>query len=552
MEKKSTSIDTLVEREAEQTADGKATNINSSKKLERSMPEGVLKTNNGHLITPDIGADEVENPSNSFNDPVLFPSLTTPTGPSQQRALTPPSTRGREAAEAPLLSLTPQNRDRISERSPEPNRWYSENGVLYSGLTPAEISFSKLANQDPKKYVEERLAFHAKNRSARLRKKGVTADDVSAQANLDGGKGKSSGKGKSRTTVQSTASEKHPLQTTNKTSTSLKPKLKVAKPYAATSVERMTTRGTKRRLEEQEQVPQSLQASPQSATLDPVPSPAENVPEPATFDRDSFASTPGHSTPIAPAPKRAKTLTPFPDLAAIRPTSTPKTNTKTAKKKTAVAKQKRSETKHAKTPSKPQELANKISAHLTLRVPEDSLADWVLPTGEVLKCTKTACANLYEDAWMPDPRTLNRSDAKDLYDAFPTKRNKSSTDTVVKKSRTFYEEQRDPCLQFVHPKEASVAAAVGWKTLHDYLTQKRRMFLGYAEMMRQGCNTSANPIRVAHAQKIANCDVNKTGDMHKAYEAWGWLNSIPPAYVNRKLTSITPEGNIVEMEDYLI
>lgn len=196
-----------------------------------------------------------------------------------------------------------------------------------------------------------------------------------------------------------------------------------------------------------------------------------------------------------------------------------------------------------------QRFANTIRAHLNQRCPENAIIDWTLPNGEILKCTRTACANLYEDAWMPDTGTLDQPDAEDMYDLFPTKRGTTkdgkAAEKPVKKPRDFFQSQNDPCLQFVHPKEAALAAAINWKTLHEYITQKRRLFLGYAEMARQGYGEP----KTAHAQKIANCDVNKAGDMHKAFIRWGWLESIPQAYINRRLTSRTPDGKLVEMEE---
>lgn len=448
----------------------------SSTDLQSGKQAGdVSKTGNPSYPTPntptvyiskeDIASDAAPqddiDPGNSLNPSFHDPTLFVPAGPEQ--------TLGANE------NLIPND------------------GIKHSGRAPVEMSFCKQANRDPGKALRECLELCKKRRSG---SGGFTPINEK----------KSSAKVAGKVSSMPTAKKESPKPTEPPTTSHLAP---------------MTTRGVKRRRDEEAD-------SPENDNPDPSSSLPTSATKPSSLENAALKAK-------APPVKRTKTMPP-PASTSLLPhavTGARKT-AKAPKKQVKASKQQRTERKTSKSlprPNGPQAAAAEIKVTLDTRLPA-AYTDWVLPTGTRLKCSKAACANLFEDAWTPDLRTLDGNDVVDMYPELPFRRKAEEASTKL--PRDHFIKLNDPCLPLVHPREAEAAAAIGSKSLHEYLTQKRRLFLGYAEFARQ----RQPEIRAAHAQVMGSCDVNKVSNMHRAFERWGWINSIPQQYVDRPLKMV--------------
>ena len=266
----------------------------------------------------------------------------------------------------------------------------------------------------------------------------------------------------------------------------------------------------------------------------------------------SVALTPSSSTSdivhniATPArPTRARQATPAPNMLATSTLSTPPptaprrptpsrkvadTPKKTASRTPAVKKPKPSK---AKPKSSINDKQDSIKARLNKRYEDQGMntaggkgAHW-----------------LFEDAYIP-PMDLDQVAEPPMHERTEIVRKDLKTD--------------DPCYNRLHPKEVIVAS---WMraSASEYLTQKRRFFLGVVEWYRSGYPE----VKRAHAQSFCNQDGNSTTYMHETFKRWGWfersqfpdeiLNTLPQLFGDNQSpaprSSATPASQADEFEE---
>ena len=239
-----------------------------------------------------------------------------------------------------------------------------------------------------------------------------------------------------------------------------------------------------------QKVTRSQVAALPTTVASPLSPPQEVAPEFVTPLRPSRVR---HSTP-APKQSVPTALTTPPPTVPRRPTPNRKvadTPKKSASKAPVPKKQKPSKTKPKSSINDKQDA---IKARLNKRYEDQGMntaggkgAHW-----------------LFEDAYIP-PLDLDQ-----VSDPPPHER----TEIVQKEVKT-----DDPCFARLHPKEVVVAS---WMraSASEYLTQKRRFFLGVVEWYRSGYPE----VKRAHAQSFCNQDGNSTTYMHETFNRWGWFD----------------------------
>ncbi|KAL9620126.1 MAG: hypothetical protein Q9160_005332 [Pyrenula sp. 1 TL-2023] len=392
-------------------------------------------------------------------------------------------------------------------------------GIKHSGRTPVEVAFHKYANANPCRAIRELLADRKRTRFA--------AHDKLSFAQF---KAKFPGKAAPKASTMPKEKKASP-----------KPAGPSSKPSLPSHPEPMTTRGTKRRRDEAGDSPDDASPAPSASpsilvtSASPPPASPPHPPSPAPAVLKAPASPAKRAKPMPPPAstqplKRA--VTPAP-ARARKPSRAPKKPTSSSGKPPRTTFERKSS---KATPSAAQSAASSIKTALDTRFPP-SFTDWTLPSGASVKSSRAACAPLFSDAWTPPLSTLDDPSAADMYAQLPIRRKDDSSSSPAKLPRNHFALQNDPCLGMVHEKEAQMAAAIGSRSLNEYLTQKRRLFLGYAELRRMG-HADVQP---THAQAMASCDVNKVANMHRAFERWGWIKMIPGEVVARGLRSAAKE-----------
>ncbi|KAL9106363.1 MAG: hypothetical protein Q9227_008632 [Pyrenula ochraceoflavens] len=159
--------------------------------------------------------------------------------------------------------------------------------------------------------------------------------------------------------------------------------------------------------------------------------------------------------------------------------------------------------------------------------------------GQQIKCSKTECMHLFEDAYAPPTADLAQYPLDDLL--------KESQDKQTTKFPEWI--SRDPLRGRISREEEVLAWSIGLKSIHQYQTQKRRAMLGMAEMRRQGYQTPQASIGKAHFQSFGNIDVTKMSKIFVVFERWGWLNSAPQNYMQQPLWGLDEKGQRKYMPD---